>query len=55
MTFSSESLFVRLNQTLILFNQSEASTSEFVSSLSAYGSKLSFTACLLTFCNQLGA
>ena len=46
MTFSSESLFVRLNQTLILFNQSEASTSELFSALSAY---------LLTLCNQLGA
>ena len=36
----------------ILFNQSEASTSQLVSSLSVYESKQSLTACLLTFCNQ---
>ena len=39
----------------MLLNQSEARTIEPVSSLSAYKSKLSLTACLLTFCNQLGA
>ena len=43
------------SHTDILFNQSEASTSQLVSSLSAYESKQSLTACLLTFCNQLGA
>ena len=39
----------------MLFNESEASTSQLVSSLSAYKSKQSLTACLLTFCNQLEA
>ena len=38
-TFFSESLLVEPNHTLILLNQSGASTSEFVRSLSAYESK----------------
>ena len=36
LTFFYESLFAKPNHTQILFNQSEASTSELVSSLYAY-------------------
>ena len=38
-----------------IVNQSEASKSEIVSALSVYESKYRITACLLMFCNQLGA
>ena len=47
--YFSKSFFVKPNHTLIadiLFNQSEASKSQLVSSLSAYESKQSITACL---------
>ena len=46
-SYFSEFHFVKPNRKLLFLNQSEASTSELVSSLAAFES--------LTFCNQFGS